>query len=64
MEDKNKNEVIDILEGRTKEWNPNDWQGRSKSQVEGNYKILDWTLMGAGILFFGWAVYTVIISLF
>lgn len=22
-------------------WNRDDWQGRSKKQVEGNYKIMD-----------------------
>ena len=64
MKDENKDKVIDILEGRTKEWNPDDWQGRSRSQVEGNYKILDWTLMGVGVFLFGWVVYTVITSLF
>lgn len=25
--------------GHAKEWNPEDWQGRNKSQVEGAYKI-------------------------
>jgi hypothetical protein len=51
MEDKNNSS--DIFEGRTKEWNRNDWQGRSQEQVEGNYKILD-----------GWAIYTAVTSLF
>jgi len=62
MEDKNKSN--DIFKGRTKEWDRNEWQGRSQEQVEGNYKILDWTLMGVGIFLFGWVVYNVITSLF
>lgn len=62
MEDKNKS--INIFKGRTKEWDRNEWQGRSQEQVEGNYKILDWTLMGFGIFLFGWAVYTAFMALF
>lgn len=31
----------DLLEGRTPEWDRNDWQGRSREQVESNYKMLD-----------------------
>ena len=30
-----------LIEGRTPEWDKNDWQGRSKEQVESNYKIMD-----------------------
>ena len=41
------------------DWDPKDWQGRSKKQVEDNYKMLDWTFSIAGILFFGWVVYMV-----
>lgn len=31
----------DLLEGRTKEWDRNDWQGRRKDQIESNYKMMD-----------------------
>ena len=31
----------DLLEGRTKEWDSNDWQGRRKDQIESSYKIMD-----------------------
>ena len=62
MEDKNKSN--DIFKGRTKEWDRNEWQGRSQEQIEGNYKILDWTLLGAGIFLFGWVVYTAFMALF
>lgn len=62
MEDKSKSN--DIFKGRTKEWDRNEWQGRSQEQIEGNYKILDWTLMGVGIFLFGWAVYTAFTALF
>jgi hypothetical protein len=49
---------------KEKEWNPEDWQGRSKSQVEGNYKILDWTMSSAAIFLLGLAIYTAFTSLF
>lgn len=29
-----------------KEWNPRDWQGKSKNQIESSYKIMGWTLLG------------------
>lgn len=31
-------------------WNPEDWQGRSKRKVEDNYKTLDLTFKVIGIL--------------
>ena len=49
---------------KEKEWNPEDWQGRSQEQVEGNYKILDWTMASVGIFLLGWAIYTAFTSLF
>ena len=36
---------VNIFNGRTKEWDTQDWQGRSKYQVEGNYKIMGFTFM-------------------
>ena len=35
-----------IFEGRTKEWDNNDWQGRSKKQVEQNYKAIGYGCLG------------------
>jgi hypothetical protein len=32
------------------EWNKNEWQGRSRKQVENNLKINTWTLI-LGIIF-------------
>lgn len=29
-----------------KEWNPRDWQGKSKHQLESSYKILGWAILG------------------
>lgn len=31
-------------------WNPKDWQGRSKRQVEDNYKMIDLVFKTVGIL--------------
>ena len=53
-----------IFEGRTKEWDSNQWQGRSKRQVEGNYKILDWTMMEIGLFLFGWFIVSVFSNFF
>ena len=33
-----------IFEGRTKEWNSSDWQGRSKKQVESSAKVMGLTV--------------------
>ena len=41
------------------EWNPEDWQGRSKKQVESNYRIMETVMMIAGFSFIGWAIYQV-----
>lgn len=45
----------DLLEGRTKEWDTNDWQGRSKEQIDANYKVmgLSGLVFIAGFLLYG-----------
>jgi len=30
---------------KEKKWNPSDWQGRTKQQVEGNAKVMGFTFM-------------------
>jgi hypothetical protein len=30
----------DLLEGRTKEWDTNEWQGKTQSQIENSNKLL------------------------
>jgi len=34
-----------------KEWNPKDWQGKSRHQLENSYKILGWAI--SGMVIFG-----------
>jgi len=46
-----------------KNWNSEDWQGRSQRQVENNYLILDTTLSIAAITFFLWAAVQIIKNL-
>ena len=46
-----------------KEWNYNDWQGRSKGQVERNYKIMDWILTSAVVFIIGLTLYNIITSI-
>jgi len=37
-------------------WNRNDWQGRSKKQVEDNYKIMDIIYIVTFVLIVGYAI--------
>tara|TARA_Y100000385_G_C12962607_1_gene580450 strand:- start:631 stop:810 length:180 start_codon:yes stop_codon:yes gene_type:complete len=57
---KNKPEVF---KGRTKEWDENQWQGRSKHQVETNYKLMDITVVMGIISFIGIMIYRLITTM-
>jgi hypothetical protein len=48
------------MEEDNKEWNPKDWQGRSKRQVIENYKIMDVVFSIVAISFMSWVIYTVV----
>lgn len=48
---------------KQEKWNPEDWQGRSKRQVEDNHKIMDWCFSILGFGFLGWALFQVVINL-
>ena len=52
---KNKPEVF---KARTREWNRNDWQGRSKRQVENNEKLsgISWILLLSFLIGYGLAL--------
>lgn len=50
----------DNFKGRTKEWDENQWQGRSKRQVETNYRMMDITVAAALICFVGIVIYKLI----
>ena len=54
---KNQKKNLDLLEGRTKEWNENDWQGRSQRQVEDNHKIMAVALTGLFVVLIGLIIY-------
>lgn len=49
---------------KEQKWNSEDWQGRSKEQVESNYAIMDTILTIAGLAFIGWAICQVLINVF
>lgn len=49
-----------IFEGRTKEWDSTDWQGRSKKQVESGYRVMGLFFKLCAVIFMGWAIYTVL----
>jgi len=42
-----------------KDWNPEEWQGKSKRQVEDTYKIMEIFFKACGFLFIGWVTYVV-----
>lgn len=46
-----------------KEWNPEDWQGRSKRQVESNYTVLGIAYSIVAITFLLWATLQIIKNL-
>lgn len=52
----------DLLEGRTKEWDTNDWQGRSEHQVQGNETFAFWGLVGFVCTVIGIILYNVMLS--
>lgn len=42
------------------DWNPNDWQGRTRKQVQANATILSWLIVGATVLIGAFAIYCVL----
>ena len=50
----------DNFKGRTKEWDKTQWQGRSKRQVETNYRMMDITVAACLICFLGIVIYKLI----
>lgn len=56
---KNKPEVFKT---RTREWDSNEWQGRSKRQVENNEKLsgISWILLLSFLI--GYGIYSLIIG--
>ena len=47
----------DLLDGRTKEWDTNDWQGRSERQVRGNEMIAGYAFIGFFIVILGLVIW-------
>lgn len=50
-----------IFKSRIKEWDPNKWQGRSKRQVENNYKVNDYVIKTGLVAFLLWALTQIIL---
>jgi hypothetical protein len=47
-----KKNKVNIFEGRTKEWDTSEWQGRRRDQVEGTNRITHWVIIiGIATLF-------------
>lgn len=47
---------------KQEKWNPEDWQGRSKRQVEDSHKIMDWSFSIFGVAFFAWVLVQIVIN--
>jgi hypothetical protein len=43
----------DLLEGRTKEWDTNDWQGRSEGQIRVTELLAGYAFIGFFIVILG-----------
>lgn len=54
---------VNKTETDNKEWNPRDWQGRSRKSVENNYKIMDITFKVIAVSFILWSIYQVTINI-
>jgi hypothetical protein len=50
-----------LLEGRTKEWDSNEWQGRSQLQVENNYKVMKYPILIIGGFLIGYGIASLVI---
>jgi len=53
----------DNFKGRTKEWDSKSWQGRSRQQVETNYRLMDITVVTGLICFIGIIIYRLITTI-
>lgn len=50
----------DMFKGRTKEWDSNEWQGRSKRQVENNEKLAGISMIACIAIMLGLIIYNLI----
>lgn len=57
---KNQKKNLNLLKARTKEWDTNDWQGRSQRQVEDNHRIMGIALTGLFLVLIGLIIYGII----
>ena len=48
-----------LFKGRTNEWDSNQWQGKSKTQVDTSQAILNWTIATMVILITTWFIVSV-----
>ena len=47
----------DLLEGRTKEWDTNDWQGRSERQIRVTELLAGYAFIGFFIVILGLVIW-------
>jgi hypothetical protein len=45
---------------KNKKWNREDWQGRSRNQVEGNYKTIDLMFKIATVTFIVFTIWKIL----
>lgn len=53
----------DIFEGRTKEWDTNEWQGRSQKQVETNEKLSGISILLIILFTIGYVLYNTVTNI-
>jgi hypothetical protein len=49
---------------KKEKWNTEDWQGRSKEQIENTYRFLHIVITIVGASFIGWAIYKAFTNIF
>jgi hypothetical protein len=53
-----------IFKGRTKEWDTDNWQGKTREQLESNYKVMFLALIGMLVTVIGTVLWDAIKHLF
>lgn len=55
--------IQNTIKMEDKDWNPNDWQGRSKKQVETNETLAGISVIGLVVFVIGTLIYQLITSI-
>lgn len=60
MMENNKKKKVDVFSGRTKEWDRNEWQGRSRTQVETSETLAGISMIACIAIMLGLIIYNLV----